>query len=249
MEKDNVSISVIIAAAGSATRLNSKEKSKQFVLLNGKSLLLHSLEKIEKIRNVSEIIVVTNDVNATEEMLKNEFKSSINLKVVQGGKLRQDSVFNGFREVAPSSKLVLVHDVARPLFDIQDAETCISEALATGAAVLAVQVVDTLKSVKLDKDKLIVNKTIDRVGLYSVQTPQIISYNLLSQAYKHFWRNKDSVPIFTDEASMIEMLNKPVSLVIGDKRNIKITYAEDLELASMMLSLQPLQRKERVTVS
>lgn len=236
--KNNISLSVIIAAAGSSTRLGKPAiKSKQFLTLADKPLLFYSLEKFSLLENVNEIIIVTNDVSSTNKLLK-EQDFFQNVKVVLGGELRQDSVYNGFSSIKQKSDLVLIHDVARPFFLINDVKKCIEIAARTGAAVLAVPVVDTIKKGKYNKDELIVSNTLDRSDLYLIQTPQIFSYELLEKAYKKF-RNineiKKDIPIFTDEGSMLEHMGGSVNLVIGSRDNIKITYFEDLEIASGIL--------------
>ena len=234
-------ISVIIAAAGSASRfISSKESlpgpfSKQFVLLNGKSLLFYSLEKFLNLTNVIEIIIVTNDMDSTNKLLeKLNYSGNIKIKVIEGDKLRQDSVYNGFCKVDNSSNLVIIHDVARPLFKIDDLKKCVETALVYGAAILGVPVVDTIKLAKSDKDRLLVKNTLDRTNLFLVQTPQVFSYGLLSRVYKTF-RSSNSKQAVTDEASMIEILGEPVNLILGDRKNIKITYPEDLDIAQAII--------------
>jgi len=236
--KNNISLSVIIAAAGSSTRLGKPSvKSKQFLTLADKPLLFYSLEKLSLLENVNEIIIVTNDISSTNELLKKQ-NAFQNIKVVLGGELRQDSVYNGFSAIKQKSNLVLIHDVARPFFLIDDVKKTIETAVRTGAAVLAVPVVDTIKKGKYNKDELVVSNTLDRSDLYLIQTPQIFSYELLEKAYKKF-RNtnevKRDIPIFTDEGSMLEHIGGSVNLVIGSRDNIKITYFEDLEIANGIL--------------
>ena len=231
----NKKISVIIAAAGTSSRFG-KEISKQFVLLDNKPLLIHSLEKFSLLENAVEIVVVTNDTERTKELLKEKcFLDDVKIKIFPGGNLRQDSVYNGFNEVDKSVDLVLIHDVARPLFDLKDVKRCIEEANISGAAILVTPVVDTIKKSRLNKDKLIVENTLDRNFLYQVQTPQVFSYSLLSEAYKNFRSSADLIKVATDEAIMIEHLGKDVNLVIGSRNNIKITFPEDLEIALSIL--------------
>ena len=227
----NKIISAVIAGAGESVRF--QRQPKQFVLLDGKPLLYYSLKKLALLEGLSEIIVVTSDIEATKILLQEfNFLSKLKIKVVAGGKLRQHSVFNGFSNVSKSSELVLIHDVARPLFDLSDVKKCIEKAAIFESCVLGIPVIDTIKETKFHNDELIVSKTIDRKDLYIIQTPQVFTYDLLSGAYKMY---KDSEDVFTDEAQMIEKSGKEVYLVIGTRRNIKITYTEDLEIASKML--------------
>lgn len=231
---NNKKISVIIAAGGNATRFGQNDLiSKQFLLLTGKSLLLYSIEKFFHLKNLHEIIIVTNDLSSTEKLLqKTNYAPDVKIKIVEGGILRQESVFNGFCKADTSAELVVIHDVARPLFQMKDLEKCINAASNTGAAILAVPVVDTIKSSRSDKDRLFVKSTVDRAGLFQVQTPQVFAYSLLSEAYKMF---SSSGKVVTDEANMIEMLGKEVELIPGDRTNIKITYPEDLKIAEAII--------------
>ena len=224
-------LSVIIAGAGNSTRLGI-EYSKQFVMLLGKPLLCYSIEKFLHLKNVFEIIVVTNDIDQTQKVLT-PYKSvkNVEIKTVLGGELRQESVYRGFSSLSASCNLVLIHDVARPLFDLDDVKKCIEEAALCGSAVLAVPVSDTIKKAEYNEDKLIVKNTLDRNGLYLIQTPQVYSYDLLAWMYEEYKKLKDKQKIATDEACVLEGLGKSINLVIGKRKNIKITYKEDLEIA------------------
>ncbi len=226
-------ISVIIAAGGSASRFGQEDLiSKQFLPLEGKPLLLHSIDKFLSLSNLFEIIIVTNDISSTNNLLLNINQSTnVKVKIIQGGTLRQESVFNGFCAVDNSVDLVVIHDVARPLFQVSDLERCIEAASNSGAAILAVPVVDTIKSAASDKDRLVVKSTVDRTSLFLVQTPQVFSYNLLAKAYKMFKTPEYSQKIVTDEANMIETLGEKVELILGNRMNMKITYPEDLKIA------------------
>lgn len=234
--KDNHKLSVIIAAAGSSTRFG-ENILKQFILLNNKPLLLYSLENFSVIENITEIIITTNDITRTEKLLKeNDLLTQKEIKIVSGGELRQDSVYNGFCKVNPVCSHVIIHDVARPLFEIEALERCIEKAYVYGAAVLGVQAVDTIKKVKSShSNELIVEKTLQREELYLIQTPQVISYDLLSKIYKDHTGSYTSKKIVTDEATMVEQLGEPVHIVIGSSKNIKITYPEDLEIAELLI--------------
>ena len=206
-------------------------------MLCNKPLLFYSLEKFLLIENVVEIIVVTNNLIATEEMIKQmKHKANINIKVVLGGNLRQDSVFNGFSNVNKNSDLVVIHDVARPLFDINDVKKCICQAAKTGIGVLAVPLVDTIKKSKKERDEILVEETLQRDNLFLIQTPQVFSYDFLSKIYNEYEKMKEK-PIVTDEAQLAEILGYTVNLVIGKRANIKITYPEDLNIAEACLNL------------
>lgn len=247
-------LSIIIAGAGNSQRLGGgKLKSKQFLLIEGKPLLYYSIEKFLQLKNLFEIVIVTNDIDSTNELLgENKYlkeTKNVKIKTVLGGKLRQDSVYNGFNALDSSTDLVLIHDVGRPLFKLSDVEKCIEKAIETKAAILAVPVVDTIKKAISDKDELLVENTLNREGLYLIQTPQVFSYEVLSDVYKRYKNNgcKGQL-VVTDEASMVELSGKPVNLVIGDKKNIKITYPEDLEVAIAILKEERKSKLEKISV-
>ena len=234
--KANKKISVIIAAAGNSVRFKVGV-SKQFALLSNKPLLFHSLDKFLLMKDIIEIIIVTSNLIATEEMIKKiDHKTNIKIKVVLGGKLRQDSVFNGFANVDRNSDLVLIHDVARPLFDISDVEKCVNQAATTGTGILAVPVVDTIKRGKNKENEILVEETLKRDNLYLIQTPQVFSYELLAEIYDKLGKMKEK-PILNDEAQLAEILGYTVNLVAGKRDNIKITYSEDLDFAEACLNL------------
>jgi len=230
----NKNISVIIPAAGNSIRLNAGT-SKQFILLSNKPLLFYLLDKFLVLDNLQEIIVVSNDISGTESLLDNYGGDKSKIKIVKGGELRQDSVLFGFNALNPNTTLVIIHDVARPLFDLTDLEKCINCAEANGACVLACPVSDTIKKAKYDNDRLVVETTIDRSNLYAVQTPQVFQYKLLGEVYKKYCEICVDKPVVTDEAKLVELLGGKVDLVIGKRSNIKITYPEDLEIALALL--------------
>lgn len=234
--EENKKISVIIAAAGTSSRMGLNT-SKQSLLLDDKPLLSHSIEKFLKLKNLIEIIVVTNDIKATNKIISSPRNDTfqVAIKIVPGGKLRQDSVYNGFCEVDELNDLVLIHDVARPLFEISDVEKCIEKAILSGACILALPVVDTIKKVNNSNNELIVESTLRRDNLYLVQTPQVFGFALLQEVYKKYRTSSGFSEIVTDEAMLVEKYGKPVNLVSGSKKNIKITYSDDLEIAEAII--------------
>lgn len=230
-------ISAIIAAAGISSRMK-RGISKQFLLLAGKPILLYSLEKFLSLSNLNEIIVVTNDIENTDRLLEEwDYKKDKRIKSALGGKLRQDSVFNGFVSIKDASDLIIIHDVARPLFEISDLINCLETASKFGAAILASPVIDTVKKVRKDKPPY-VDTTLDRNCLYQVHTPQVFSYSILREVYEKYNALGNTKPIVTDEAQLLEIFGYPVTIVIGTRRNIKITYPEDVKIAESILKIQ-----------
>ena len=224
-----MSVCAVVPAGGSGTRIGGAVP-KQFQSLKGKPILYYTLKTLQDCGIISEIILVVPEKEyqaACADWLGNP---EIVKKVVVGGEKRQDSVFNGFREVSPHSEIVLVHDGVRPFLSKKMISESIDAAREFGAAITAIPVNDTIKRVDASG---MVSQTIDREGLWRVQTPQAFQYSLLHEAF-----NKAISEKFygTDEGTLIEHLGEPVKIVEGSERNIKITRPEDLELSETYIS-------------
>lgn len=210
--------SVIIVAGGSGTRMG---RPKQMLPLNGKPVLVRSIEAFKKVPRTGEIIVVTgSDIFA---LLAKKFKGLVH---ALPGETRLKSVQNGLALVSPKYSLVAVHDGARPLVDPKDIANCLASASKSKAAVLAVPVKDTIKQVKNGK----VQNTLDRTVLYAAQTPQCYETAALKLALKKYGRFKNA----TDESQLVEKTGIKVEIVSSSYRNIKITTPEDLVIAEAL---------------
>jgi len=216
-------VSAILLAAGSGRRLKSKI-SKPLVVIFGKPLIVYSLLALERQSRVDEIIVVANAHNQAGIMrLIRQYRIKKVKTVVTGGALRQDSVRNGLAQVNQRDGLVLIHDAGRPFIQQSALGQLISKASKTKAAVLAVPVKATIKSVT---KKLLVNKTFSREALWQIQTPQVFACSLIKRAFKEFGR----IPV-TDDSSLVEKMGVKVHIVKGSYSNIKITTREDILIA------------------
>jgi 2-C-methyl-D-erythritol 4-phosphate cytidylyltransferase len=229
-------VSVILPAAGLGTRMgrSSPEKfgtsRKQFMLLEGSPILLHTIRRFVASPSVSEIVVALRqeDSDWASELLGQEGFSKP-VRLVQGGDSRQQSVENALASLAADTDLVAVHDAVRPFIDIETIEKVIAEAASTGAAIVGIVPVDTVKQVHLNK----VRATIPRERLMLAQTPQVFRYDLLRNAFE---KAREDGFIGTDESSLVERLDVDVHVVPGSDRNIKITRPSDMELARLFLS-------------
>ncbi len=220
-------IAAIIPAAGAGRRMEG-DIPKQFMELDSRPILVWTLEVFESWQGVDEIIVV---VPSNQEDRVAEWDTYRKVtQIVSGGPRRQDSVYNGLKTVGDEIDIVIVHDGVRPLVTSQILQSCAEEASRTGAAIAAVPIKDTVKKAGDDKTVL---KTLDREHLWSVQTPQAFSREILLKAMEQ--ATQDSFT-GTDEASLVERMNVPVSIVEGSYENIKITTPEDLLLAKFILS-------------
>lgn len=212
--------SVVIVAGGSGTRMG---RPKQMLPLGGKPVLVRTVEAFKNAPSVRQIIVVT---PAENRAVLNAYFSD--LIYADAGSTRLESVKNGFALTDPSAQTVAVHDGARPLVNPQHIEACLVEAVAHGAAVLAVPVKDTIK---ICKDGA-VEKTLDRSVLRAAQTPQCYRREVLAEALAKFGAEKDA----TDESQLVEKTGVKVHVVMSDYKNNKITTPEDLTFAEALVS-------------
>jgi 2-C-methyl-D-erythritol 4-phosphate cytidylyltransferase len=235
---------VILPAAGLGTRMgkSSAEKSgtsrKQFMLLHGSPILVHTVRKFASVARVSEIVVAVrrDDLEWVRETLAAEFAGR-GVRVVEGGNSRQESVENALATLDPSTELVAVHDAVRPFIDVETIGKAIDEASETGAAIVGIVPVDTVKQVvRVSSNKAQIRATLPREKLVLAQTPQVFRYDLLKRAFDA--ARADNF-IGTDEASLVERLDVPVSVVVGSDRNIKITRQGDMDLARLFFESEP----------
>jgi 2-C-methyl-D-erythritol 4-phosphate cytidylyltransferase len=146
------------------------------------------------------------------------------VEICAGGKRRQDSVRQGLNELEDCD-WIIIHDAARPFLTADLIDDGLEAVQATGAAVAAVPIKDT---VKLSGGDMMVTKTLNRQELWAVQTPQIFRFDIIAEAHEQ------STKEVTDDASMVEQLGRKVKLYMGSYNNIKITTSEDLALAELI---------------
>ena len=221
-------ISAIVLAGGRGKRMNY-HKSKQFIEIKGKPVLVYTLEKFIYNKSIDEVILVLPEDEV--DYCKKEVLQKYSLKVdriVFGGKERQDSVFNAL-EAMEKADIVLIHDGARPFINEKIIEEGIKYANIYGAAAPGVTPKDTIK-VK-NEDNISVD-TPDRNMLVAVQTPQCFKYDEIYQCHRKI---KEENAIVTDDTSVVERYGHKVYLYEGDYTNIKITTPEDLILAERLI--------------
>ena len=221
-------ISAIVLAGGRGKRMNY-HKSKQFIEIKGKPVLVYTLEKFIYNKSIDEVILVLPEDEV--DYCKKEVLQRYSLKVdriVIGGKERQDSVFNAL-EAMEKADIVLIHDGARPFINEKIIEEGIKYANIYGAAAPGVAPKDTIK-VK-NEDNISVD-TPDRNMLVAVQTPQCFKYDEIYQCHRKI---KEENAIVTDDTSVVERYGHKVYLYEGDYTNIKITTPEDLILAERLI--------------
>ncbi len=219
---------VIIPAAGQGKRMKAG-KNKQFIELHEIPIIIHTLRVFEKHSNCTGIILVINEAEQVDFLnLIEKYQISKLKQFVLGGQERQHSVYNGLKAIK-DGELVLVHDGARPFITHESINNLVLKAMETGASTLAVPVKDTIKKVEGG----IVTETVERSTLWSIQTPQAFQLSLIMNAHN---RAMKEGYLGTDDASLLERVGQPVSIVVGDYTNIKITTPEDLFIAEAILT-------------
>jgi 2-C-methyl-D-erythritol 4-phosphate cytidylyltransferase len=235
-------IAAIVAAAGFGVRMGNSIP-KPYLLLAGKPILAHTLGVFEKINEIQEVALVVHpeELDYCQEKVISPYGFKKVLRLVPGGKERQDSVYNALKALKNEDELeiVLVHDGVRPFFTGEMVRRLIQAARSHGGAILGLPAQDTLKTVTAEGE---VRQTLERRDIWQIQTPQAFQAPLLRRAFVEAY-SRDFYG--TDEASLVEQLNQPVLVIPGSPLNLKITTPDDLELAEAILPL--LRRKKRAS--
>ena len=240
MTGEKLSAAVIIAAAGSSSRMGTGV-DKQFVILAGKPVLWHTINVFKQLPQIHQILVTVSPGNAERvAALLQQTLADIPWQIVPGGAERQDSVRNALQLVSPSVELVLVHDGARPFVEPECVLKSMQAAAETGAAVVAVPVKDTIKLADAAGG---VKQTLDRSSLWQVQTPQTFRRELLLKAHE---QAAAAGVVATDDAALVEWAGGSVSLVRGSYFNFKVTTPEDLVLAEAVAAERSGRQMQRV---
>jgi len=222
-------VSVIIPAAGSGKRFGS-EQNKIFQRIKGQPIFIRTLELFSGRDDVVQIQLVASSQDLGE--IRERFGGNLGFMGVtlsEGGPHRSDSVRNALAKVVADADLVCVHDAVRPCVSSLWLDAVFSEAAKSGAAILAYPVHGTLKKVSNGRT---IDETVDRADLWEAQTPQVFRRDVIMKAYS-------ANSLATDDAAMAEAIGQPVSVVMGDPRNIKITTPGDLALAEAVIGSLP----------
>ncbi|MDP2208475.1 MAG: 2-C-methyl-D-erythritol 4-phosphate cytidylyltransferase [Bacteroidota bacterium] len=217
-------VGVVIPAAGIGRRLGSN-KPKQFLEIDGIPILQITLQKFQACDAVDCIVVVSHADfihEVTDLVKKNNFTKIAS--IVNGGEHRQDSVWNGLKEIIKNNvEIILIHDAVRPFVTDEIIKDVITASEKFGAAVPAVPLKDTIK---VSDEKGFLIETLDRNKLFAIQTPQGFQKDLIVKAFEKAYVDNYYA---TDDANLVERLGEKIKLIEGDYKNIKITTKEDLE--------------------
>jgi 2-C-methyl-D-erythritol 4-phosphate cytidylyltransferase len=211
---------------------------KQFLILDGLPILIHSLRAFAAVKRVTAIYVAVRkpEIERVEAQIAeyaSEHGFAGRVKVVEGGDIRQESVSNALTALpAQPDDIVLVHDAVRPLIDIATIDRTIDAVAQFGAAIVGLPAVDTIKQVERTAHGALITSTIPREYVVLAQTPQGFRFGILQRAFAE--AAADGF-VGTDEASVVERAGVPVAVVHGSQVNLKITQPGDLELAEFYL--------------
>jgi 2-C-methyl-D-erythritol 4-phosphate cytidylyltransferase len=214
----------LIVAGGKGARMNSKVP-KQFLLLKGLPVLMHTIRAFYRYNDGMRIILVlpVDQIQAWQDLcVRHQF--TVRHEVGMGGETRFHSVKNNLA-VIPDHCLVAVHDGVRPLVSQETLERCFMSALQYGNAVPCIEIPETLRY--LDGEQ---SHQVDRSKFRLIQTPQVFESSILKEAYRQEYQ-----PDFTDDAGVVESLGFTIKLVEGNPENIKITWHKDLSIATTYL--------------
>jgi len=229
----------IVPAAGMGRRMGASI-NKQYLLLDGKPILAHTLELFQKADFIDEIFVVvpSEEIEYCRINVVEKYGITKVRQIVAGGAERQNSVLNGLRALdCHDEDLVLIHDGVRPFVPLSAVQRSIEMAIEHDGALVAVPVKDTVKIVT----DAFVTSTPARKSLWLAQTPQTFRYRIIRAAHELAEAEGFTG---TDDASLLERTGKKVHVVIGDYRNIKITTPEDLILAQAFLDAGKREEKQ-----
>jgi 2-C-methyl-D-erythritol 4-phosphate cytidylyltransferase len=229
-------VSAIIVAGGSGRRMGADIR-KQYLEIGGSPIISRTILAIDAcpaIKNIYLVIPEEDHLFCQESILSSIHVRSF-IKLVSGGKIRQESVHNGLSAIDTHDGIVLIHDGVRPFIAVDQINNCIKGAERFGACILGVPVSDTLKHTDAQGD---IAKTVDRNFMWLAQTPQAFQYQLIKKAHDYAVLNGFQG---TDDASLVEQVGERVRMIPGSVFNIKITTPEDFLIAQAWVRISDSQ--------
>lgn len=231
---------VILPAAGQSSRFGKSRDKKIYRELDGRAVWLRAIAPFLKHPDVHQTILAI--AAEDRELFERRYRPNVaflDIKVIEGGAERHETVARALAEVDPSCDYVAIHDAARPCLSRELVDAVFAAAIEHGAALPGLPVTDTVKRVN---EQGLGIETVPRAGLYTVQTPQAFRRELLERAHA---QGREADASITDDAQLVEALGHPCKIVEGSRFNLKITVQDDLALASSYLALMSRSRPSR----
>lgn len=222
---------LIIAAGGTGKRFGL-DIPKQFYVVGGKPVIIHTLSVFEDMDEIDEIIIschkdyISHTVHIVEKYGIRKVRS-----VIEGGDTRQQSVYKAVCNVSEDTDYILIHDAARPFINADSIRRCISDAIATGCASVGKRVADTLKR---SDDKCYITDTVDRTNLWQIETPQIFRRDIISDCHK---KCIEDMVECTDDCMICERYGYKIKITEASCINLKLTHNSDILLAEAILGV------------
>jgi len=223
-------MAAIVVAGGSGLRMGARVR-KQYLRLEDRPILAHTLVAIDACDALDHIVLVVpeDDFAWCRRQILADLHLDHDIRLVAGGQCRQHSVVNGLAAVDADDGIVMIHDGVRPFVSRCTMERLLVGVRGTGACIPALQATDTLKRVA---DSGVITATLDRQRIYMAQTPQAFSLRLIRDAHRQAGRAGFKA---TDDASVVEFAGGSVTVIPGERENIKITTPMDLVIARAIL--------------
>ncbi|MDX9785983.1 MAG: 2-C-methyl-D-erythritol 4-phosphate cytidylyltransferase [Desulfobacterales bacterium] len=224
--------SAVIVAAGQGLRMGGLVR-KQFLQLDGLPILSHTLRVFNQSRETDHIVLVIpeSDFDFCRQVVLPPVSPKKPITLVPGGKVRQESVYNGLRTINDPTGLVAIHDGVRPFITTAQLSACYKAARNHHGCILGIPASDTLKVISENGGII---RTVDRANVWLAQTPQVFRYDLIRHAHEQALA---SGILGTDDAVLLEKTGHRIKMILGSRNNIKITTPEDLLLAEALLQL------------
>lgn len=232
-------VCAIVPSAGSGRRFGP-EKNKLFMPLGGRPVVIHTLQTMDALPGVTDILPVAReqDLRFLAELAE-EYNLSKIRRIIPGGAERQDSVYNALQAIDDDTSVIIIHDGGRPFATTEMFVNAISQCGRFDGAIAAVRVKDTIKEIEgvsgPSDEPAVVRQTLARDLLYAVQTPQAFPFRVILNAHEQARREGFYA---TDDAALVERYGGKIAIVEGSYRNIKITTPEDMIIAEALLSIQ-----------
>ena len=222
----------IIPTAGSGSRMASAV-SKQYLLLGGIPLIVHTLRAFQETSIIDDIFLIlpAQDIEKAQQDIVEKYGLSKVRKILPGGRYRQDSVRSGLDALTPDYDIVVIHDGVRPFITQELIEMTTREA-EIGPVTVGVPVKDTVKTIDPCQ---FVGETLNRGQIWLTQTPQVFRVSLIKEAYRRAYEDNY---YGTDDAALVERMGVKVKMMLGSYDNIKITTMIDLSWAELMMTMR-----------